>query len=186
MTDLAARSIGRASHQSASGPRIDDWLGVKDPRGWCLKAVRTCYGVDAFDFTPNDGKAPWAVEAYDHAEHKHPTKNPLDVPRGAPVFWRKSGAPGHIAISTGNGKCLSTDINRVGYFDEVPISKISSEWGMTLLGWTEDLNRVRVYTPPLPPTLVDQARRLLIRARDKAGVIRKAKISAALAALPKR
>lgn len=150
MTDLGTRAIARAQSQSASGPRIDDWLNVSPSTGWCLKAVRTCYGVDALDFTPNDGKSPWAVEAYEGAENQHPTKNPADIPRGVPVFWSKDGRPGHIAIATGNGNCYSTDISRPGYFDEVPISRISTTWGMTLLGWTEDLNRVRVYEPPAP------------------------------------
>lgn len=150
MTTLSDQAIQTASNQSVNGPRIDRWLGVATATGWCLKAVRTCYEVDAFDFTPNNGAAPWAVEAFTFAAFKHPTDNPSDIPRGVPVFWRKDGRPGHIAISLGNGECLSTDITRDGYFDKVRIADIGHAWGMQLLGWTEDLNTVRVWTPPTP------------------------------------
>jgi hypothetical protein len=193
MTNTPEQAIAVARDQSENGPRIDRWLGVSTYIGWCLKAVRTCYDVDAHDFTASNGRDPLAHEAYDYAAHKHPTTDPHAIPRGVPVFWRggSSGA-GHIAISTGDGGCWSTDIERNGYFDRVPIASIGTKWGMTLLGWTEDLNGVRVWTAPalparvLPPTLVTEARALLVKARLTAGPIRKAAITAGLAVLPKR
>lgn len=152
MTNTPGVAIKVAANQSANGPRIDKWLGVDTYTGWCLRSVRTCYAVDAFDFTKNNGRGPLAHEAFDYAQHKHPTTDPASIPRGVPVYWKggSSGA-GHIAISTGNGYCWSTDIVRPGYFDHVPIATIRAKWGMTLLGWTEDLNGVRVYTPPTEP-----------------------------------
>lgn len=155
MTTLSDHAIEIALAQSKDGPRIDRWLGVDKPGGWCLKAVRTCYNVDAFDFTPNNGSAPWAIEAFDHAAFKHLEDNPGAVPRGVPVFWRKDGRPGHIAISLGNGECLSTDITREGFFDKARIADISRAWGMELVGWTEDLNTIRVWTPPAPKPPVE-------------------------------
>lgn len=151
MTTLSEQAIQTALAQSKDGPRIDRWLGVTPATGWCLKAVRTCYDVDAFDFTPNNGSAPWAIEAFDYGAFKHATDNPYDVPRGVPLFWRKpGGGPGHVAIGVGNAECLSTDITRDGYFDKVRIADIGRAWGMQLVGWTEDLNTVRVWTPPAP------------------------------------
>jgi hypothetical protein len=65
----------------------------------------------------------------------------MKVPRGYPVFWSGGSAGhGHIAIAAGDGACWSTDIRRPGYFDRVPIDEIRTAWGLTLLGWTTDLN----------------------------------------------
>jgi hypothetical protein len=58
---------------------------------------------------------------------------------------------GHIAISVGGGKCWSTDIQRPGYFDLVPVTRIHDAWGLTFVGWSEDVDGVRVITV-LPPT----------------------------------
>lgn len=109
--------------------------------GMCLREVRECYAVPAMYMD--------AAQAWEQAKHKHRTGDPADIPRGAPVFWTGgSEGHGHIAIGTGWGKCWSTDILRPGYFDKVPVDMIRARWGMRLVGWTEDLNGVRVYTPP--------------------------------------
>ena len=181
-------AIRAAREQCKHGPRLDKLLGVDDPVGNCLKAVRVCYGVNAFDFTPKDKKVPLAVQAFEHAEHTHPTQDTHKIPRGVPIFWRskREGRAGHVAISVGDGDCWSTDIRRDGFFDLVPISVIAPEFGAVLLGWTEDLNGVRVWQPPKQLTLVEQARRLLVRARNNAGPVRKRQIVAMLKAGPER
>jgi hypothetical protein len=108
--------------------------------GMCLREVREC-----FDVGP---RADDAAEAWRDAAHKHPETDPRKIPRGVPVFWTGGSAGhGHIAIATGyRGRCFSTDIRRPGYFDQVPIEEISEKWGLQLVGWTEDLNGVQVYT----------------------------------------
>lgn len=136
MTNTPAQAISAAAKQSQSGPRSSV--------GMCLKMVRTCYDVGA--------KSLDAAGAWTAAEHKHKTSKATDIPAGAPVFWTGgSEHHGHIAISTGAGWCWSTDIKRPGYFDHVPIDQIRDDWGLTLVGWTNDLNGVTVYTPPTPP-----------------------------------
>lgn len=106
--------------------------------GMCLREVRECFGVGP--------GASDAIGAWNAAEHKHHETDPHKIPRGVPVFWAGGSAGhGHIAISTGFAKCWSTDIRRSGFFDRVPITEIHEKWGLTLLGWTEDLNGVRVY-----------------------------------------
>lgn len=115
----------------------------KSPRptsepGYCLREVRECYGVPAAALD--------ATQAWDQAKRRHPQTDPRKIPRGVPVFWLGgSGGHGHVAISTGWGRCWSTDILRAGFFDRVPIDAICDRWGLTLVGWTEDLNGVRVY-----------------------------------------
>lgn len=119
--------IEAARAQSHSGPPFGE--------GQCLMRVRLCYGVDA-----RDGDA---ITAWRNAVHKHPETNPNRIPRGYPVFYA-GGDHGHVAISAGDGMCWSTDSNRVGFFDHVPITQPITQWGKTLLGWTEDLNGVNL------------------------------------------
>lgn len=103
--------------------------------GLCLKRVRTLLGVPA--------RHPSAWEAWKHAQDRHYSRNP---PRGVPVFWR-GGRWGHVALSDGNGMCFSTDIKRKGKLDRVKISLIHDRWGYVYVGWSEDVNGVRVYDP---------------------------------------
>lgn len=120
-------------------------LRSKSPRptsekGMCLREVRECYAVAAL--------YPDAATAWHQAERKHRETDPRKIPRGVPVFWTGgSGGFGHVAIATGwsMGRCWSTDILRPGWFDKVPIELIGSKWDMRLVGWTEDLNGVRVW-----------------------------------------
>ena len=118
-------AIAAARKQSHEGPRSGT--------GWCLRDVRVCYRIPAL--------APDAIGAWNIAKTKHRETDPADIPRGYPVFWSGgSEGHGHIAISAGGGKCWSTDIKRAGYFDYVDIAEIHAQWGLTLLGWTADLN----------------------------------------------
>jgi len=120
--------------------------------GHCLREVRECYAIPK--------KEPTAFEAWRNAMRKHPVTGDLDsflksIPRGVPVFWQgghiivingRKVRPGHVAIATGFGRNgLSTDILRAGYFDKVRLELIHAKWGLQLLGWTEDLNGVKVY-----------------------------------------
>ena len=136
----------------------------------CLVFVRSCFGVAA--------KYGSAGAAWDNAVHKHRTSNPADIPAGVPVFWETSGEFDHVALSTGNGRCLSNDFRRDGRIDEVLINDITRGWNAPLLGWTEDLNGVRVYTPPAPEMTrgeqVDHALDDLSRARRQ--ILRRAKL----------
>jgi hypothetical protein len=119
-------AIAAAKRQSATGiPHHGD--------GECLMAVRECYGFPA---GVPDAIASWVMSA-----HKHPQTDPDRIPRGVPVYWSGGSAGhGHIAISNGDGTCWSTDIKRVGFFDRTPIAQIHDQWGLTLLGWSEEVN----------------------------------------------
>lgn len=139
------------------------------PLGMCKKFVRETYDV-ASDGTPD------AIGAWNRAKHRHAQTDPMRIPRGVPVFWR-GGRHGHVALSAGDGFCWSTDIERRGYPDRVDIRLIAQQWGMELLGWTEDIDGVRVFTPPPPPppskgTHVDAARTELGKAKAKPGTLR--------------
>lgn len=138
------------------GEQALDWAEgqVENPsRDWtnlCLKFVRECYGIKAKDYT-NNGRDPWAIEAYRFAAYKHPVSQP--APLGVPIFWDKPGTPGHVVISAGDGMCYSTDVRVKGKVSLVPIRDVDRWLGSSFkqVGWTEDLNGVRVWTPPDPP-----------------------------------
>lgn len=138
MTTRGRQAIDVALRQSTEGPRIDRWLGEDEPGGWCLKAVRTCYGVAS--------KYRSAAAAWEAAPMKHPNSTP---PAGVPVYWTGGrGGFGHVAISAGDGRVWSTDSRRVGYFDLVPIGAPAKDWGLTYAGWSPYVNDVRVYLDP--------------------------------------
>lgn len=124
----------RAQSRSGGFPGIG---GPNPGAGWCLKMVRLCYGIAA---VAEDATAAWVM-----AKRKHRTTDPESIPRGYPVFWLGgSSGHGHVAISAGNGMCWSTDIKRSGFFDLVSIASIHDAWGLTLVGWTGDLNGAEV------------------------------------------
>lgn len=118
---------------------------IKSPsRGYrqlCLQFTRLCYGVAA--------SAPDANAGWRNATKRHAATSGANIPAGVPVWWAV-GSYGHVAISTGNGKCVSNDILRSGKVDEVSIDYITKRWGARLLGWSEDINGVTVYTAPKP------------------------------------
>lgn len=108
----------------------------------------------AFDVL-TDG-TPTAAEAWRRAKYRHPETDPANIPRGVPTFWvgGSSGA-GHAVVSRGGGSCWGTDLIRDGQVDVYDIADVHARWGLTLVGWTEDIDGVRVWeaTPPPPPPI---------------------------------
>lgn len=110
-------------------------------RSWyrmCLAYTHDCFGVGALY-----GRA---ITAYYNTNHRHTSWPP---PKAVPVWWA-GGRDGHVAFSLGDGTCWSNDYYRVGKIDRVGIHTISAGWGYHYLGWSEDINEVRVYTPHWP------------------------------------
>lgn len=128
----------------------------RDYNGLCLQFVRNCYDIDAH--------YPDATSAWANANGRHKTSNANSIPAGVPV-WFNTGKHGHIVISLGGGKCISTDIKRHGKADVVNISTITNAWG-PLLGWAETLNGVRVYKMPSTPKTVTMSVSALKAARQ--------------------
>lgn len=105
--------------------------------GLCLVFVRNCYGIAA--------KYPSAAEAWKHAQHKHGPSN--DIPTGAPVFFSTPATVyGHVALYMGNGY-YRTNYSAKGTVVTATYGK-GALAGMTMLGWAEDLNGVRVLPAP--------------------------------------
>ena len=66
-----------------------------------------------------------------------------DIPAGVPVYW----GPNHVALSTGGGNCISTDVLRAGWPDEVPIATLHNgvHWSLTFRGWSPEVSGRRIY-----------------------------------------
>lgn len=110
-------------------------------KGLCLMFVRSAFNVAA--------KYPTAYMAWLGAKKKHKTSDPNSIPAGVPVFIDVPGlAAGHVALSVGNGK-IRTNLSWRGTVETVSINYyLGLKKGTKLLGWTEDLNGVTVYTAP--------------------------------------
>lgn len=129
--DVAKGQVTNPTPIPPAGP--EDWF--RD----CLVFVRFCFNVG-----PRDGSA---EIGFNQTEFRHGTDG--TPPLGVPVWWTNGGS-GHVALSTGDGSCYSTDILRHGKVDKVAISFITRQWGANYRGWTEDVNGVRVYRPDAP------------------------------------
>lgn len=108
--------------------------GHCDP-GMCLQYVRTWLEIPSRDGT--------AFIAWQNAQHKH--KGDRTPPRGAPLFWKSgpggSGA-GHITLCKGD--TMRTTDKPTGVVANDDGSWPHDQWGQDYLGWTEDLNGVRI------------------------------------------
>lgn len=105
--------------------------------GMCQKFVRDqCWRVPSLYGS--------AIDAWNGARYKHPgDRNP---PEGAPCYYR-GGNYGHAVIFCGpdhGDDIRSTDCTSAYDVSDVPISWVESHWGYVYLGWTEDINGVRV------------------------------------------
>jgi hypothetical protein len=110
------------------------FLGV----GYCLKAIRSLFLVDAL--------WPDAETACENLQHLHRETDPNNIPWGVPIWW-VNGRHGHVAMSLGKGRCLTTDYVKTGYLGVAQTDRLASWCGGRLVGWSEDINGVVVWRP---------------------------------------
>jgi len=143
-----------------------DWIDQRRDVGvgFCLRTIRSLYGVPPL--------YPDAETAWEQTDRKHRTDNPRDIRWGVPVWWT-NGRFGHIALSLGKGRCLTTDFVRTGELGIAPIAALGPWCGGRLVGWSNDLNEVDVWEPgdrrPQPrPWTIDDRHQFLRRALERA------------------
>lgn len=127
--------------------------------GYCLRTIRSLYGVPAL--------YPDAETAWEQSDRKHRTSDPHNIPWGVPVFWTNGGY-GHIALSLGGNRCLTTDYVRTGELGVAPISALGPWCGGQLVGWSNDLNEVDVWEPKPEPFGLPDRIQLVQAALDRA------------------
>lgn len=154
---VAMISAGRTGREVIEWvKRITEW----HPRGMCQQFTRVSFGVRAYYGS--------AADAWHGADYRHPTSSSKDIPPAVPVFWLGgSRGYGHAAVSLGNGLCRSTDWPRAESVGTARIDDITRAWGQRFVGWTEDINEVRVYTPPKIPVI--DASNIAKQTRKKGG-----------------
>lgn len=111
---------------------------VPGQSGYCLVYVRTAFGVGA--------KYPTAASGWANAAYKHTTSVPTDV--SVPV-WFKWETSGHVAVWVPGKGVYSTTAQGVKLFPS--IAACADYVGATYLGWSEDINGVRVVQPAANP-----------------------------------
>jgi TP901 family phage tail tape measure protein len=126
-----------------TGSKAIQWAQARiGDEGWyalCQKFVRMALGAGP--------GFPSAITAWQGARYKHGISNPNQVPAGVPVYW-SGGKYGHVALSTGGGRLISTDFPKRGYIGTGTIAGLTNAWNRPLLGWTEDINGKRIYGLP--------------------------------------
>src|SRR4051794_21661275 len=113
--------------------RANNALGSRVTVGMCLHYVRVWCGAP--------GGYPTAIAGWRGAKYKHAgDKNP---PAGVPV-WYSGGSAGHVALSIGGGKIISTDWPHSGNVGKTTVTGLASSWHKTYLGWSEDIDNARI------------------------------------------
>jgi len=109
-------------------------------KGLCLQFVRHAYGVNAI--------VPTAAKSWDQSKYKHKTDDTAGIPVGAPIHFTIPGVPaGHIALYAGNGR-MRTNISAKGTVETVGVEWFEDYSKGRLIGWTNDVNGVKVISTP--------------------------------------
>lgn len=102
--------------------------------GYCLQFTRENYPIGSYYYS--------AIDAWNAAEHQHPGGSPSDAPRGFPCFFYSSSPYDHVAISIGGGQFVSVWNEEIRICSEATMLNTFGPW----IGYSEDLNRVRIYS----------------------------------------
>jgi hypothetical protein len=113
--------------------RVGDHMAAA---GYCLQFTRENYPISSYYASAIDA---WYGANYVHEDDENP-------PVGVPVFYWSSNPYRHVAIYVGNRQVVTT------YNDEIRLygwDAMEGPFGQ-YMGWTEDLNEKRVWSPPEP------------------------------------
>lgn len=113
--------------------------------GYCLQFVRECFAVAAYYGS--------ALDAWNGSGTKHPgDRNP---PAAVPLFFQTPSVYDHVVFGGATGEIITTfnaDVKRyTASSGSAVISAIERDFSGSYLGWTEDINRVRVLDVVPPP-----------------------------------
>ena len=109
-------------------------------QGWCLKTCREAWGAPA--------DQPSAIKEWHSIpkERQHKFAE-AQAPLAAPVFWSGCGPFGHIALQAIHpDRVISTDAPKTDRVGIVTRGWFETKWGAKLLGWSCELNGVKVIT----------------------------------------
>jgi hypothetical protein len=107
--------------------------------GYCLKFVRDCFAVGSCYGS--------AIDAWNASPTQHPgDRNP---PPAVPLYFLTPSVYDHVVFGVSTTEIISTFNADIRQFSG--IADIERQFSGTYLGWTEDINRVTVWTSELVP-----------------------------------
>jgi hypothetical protein len=112
-------------------------LSIVGQDGYCLVYVHEVFGVPA--------EYPSATVAWQSAQFPHPGETPPSN-IAVPVWFSYNGPDGHVAVWD-KGTIYSTSAQGDKTFPSIQALVSWMGEGMTYLGWSEDINSVRVVQP---------------------------------------
>jgi hypothetical protein len=111
-------------------------LNVVGQDGLCLAYVTEVFGVPNY--------YPSATAAWQDAQFKHTDQPPTNI--SVPVWFNYNGPDGHVAVWA-NGVIHSTSAKGMQTFGGIQALINWMNEGFVYLGWSEDINKVRVVQP---------------------------------------
>lgn len=108
--------------------------GTMPASGYCLQFVRQCFDIPSYYAS--------AIDAWNGSTTQHPgDRNP---PPAVPLFFASPSVYDHVVFGVSASECISTFNADIRSF--AGIADIERQFSASYLGWTEDLNTVRVYS----------------------------------------
>ncbi|GAA1379912.1 hypothetical protein GCM10009638_23680 [Luteococcus sanguinis] len=104
----------------------------------CLALVSQSYG-SVYAGYPSASSVAYSLQSEGLL---HTTTDLDSIPRGAIIWLTNSSGAGHVVISLGEGKAISSDVPNgsigaeSGAVGIVDISFFTDTWGQTLIGWS--------------------------------------------------
>jgi len=126
-----ATTLGR-SQADAAAWWAETHLGVDMYKGWCLAFCMNAWRWGAGRSTVLSAASASANWRRIPQSRKSTSKTP---PRGALVYWSTNGADGHVAISAGGGKVVTSWVGGSSKIAWRSISSLSATSGWRYLGW---------------------------------------------------
>jgi len=118
-------------------------LSTEDYPGWCLRFTQTAWNAPVMYYCARDS---WDASGFQHTDALPATS--------VPVYWSWWGTIngetrdwGHVAVLLPDGRVLSSPLSwSQGYGQQIvsSVDEVSRILGATYLGWTEDMNGLRV------------------------------------------
>lgn len=111
-------------------------LSIVGQDGLCLAYVRAVFGAT--------GSYPSATVGWQDAQYKHSGNPPSNI--SVPVWFSYNGPDGHVAVWA-EGTIHSTSAQGMKTFSSISSLCAWMGEGMTYLGWSEDVDKLRVVQP---------------------------------------
>lgn len=122
--------------------------------GLCLQFTRENYPVAAVYAS--------AIDAWNATAYPHPGDD--DPPVGVPVWFDGHPIYGHVCITVGGGRYVSTYNDEIRLYDTRPDATFGR-----YMGWSEDLNGVTIWEDDDMPSAEEIAREVWNYARSAGG-----------------